>query len=96
MYLRTKNKLCKSCLYVIFKTFTSALENGSGSGMNPFSMMGAMGGMPGMAGLMGMPGMQGLNSGQISNMWGGMAGRGGLPGMGMGGFNRGMMEQVRK
>jgi len=70
-----------------------SLENGSGSGMNPFSMMGAMGGMPGMAGLMGMPGMQGLNSGQISNMWGGMAGRGGLSGMGMGGFNRGMMEQ---
>jgi len=79
-----------------------SLENGSGSGSqmmnNPFAMLGGMGGMPGLAGLMGgmggMPGMAGLNSGQISNMWGGMAGRGQLPGMGgMGGFNRGMMEQ---
>jgi len=77
-----------------------SLENGSGSGSmmnNPFaamlnSGMGGMGGMPGLAGLMsgGLPGMQNMNAG---SMWGGMAGRG-MPGMmGMGGFNRGMMEQ---
>ena len=54
-----------------------------------------MGGMPGLAGLMGMGGNPGLNSGQLSSMWGGMGGPRGMGMPGMGGFNRGMMEQVR-
>ena len=60
---------------------------------NPFAMMG---GMPGLAGLMGMGGNPGLNSGQLSSMWGGMGGPRGMGMPGMGGFNRGMMEQVRR
>ena len=60
---------------------------------NPFAMMG---GMPGLVGLMGMGGGgPGLNSGQLSSMWGGMAGPRSMAMPGMGGFNRGMMEQVR-
>ena len=82
---------------IFFSIYSSitALENGSsGSGMNnPFAMMG---GMPGLAGLMGMGGGgPGLNSGQLSSMWGGMAGPRSMAMPGMGGFNRGMMEQVR-